>query len=717
MLQILVNNTPLVLDPKTKIRLEMNTSYFDVDEIKGDVVWHFDIPALGNEETFNYANFITVRNKFKYYSCIITLHSIPIGRGQMVISKSTNKIFRVAVSLNSFCVDFDGVSLKDAPYTEERIGGDPHTEAAVLQHAKDVNSGTIERDYRFPTIYAPQFYGNDKSFDHLVGEHPEFNTDYLRYINNWVDGDFVTNEISNGQSMVPLPILVPVIQKLLSSKAYSLSGALVQEEYLKDLLLYSNESLDYFLSDYKVNAQGGYLDNPDSNRFYAYTYYAKFPFQIILEDNFDCYLGSTYLVRETANYHINVKIQPWGGWERDLKHTKPVHGKAAIFKGDEILYEVAYDYLTSDGYPPYVYLIGDFDLTLDDTITIKVMSTDSDGVSDHLIDRSLLTIYKNVDTPGRNVHKNKLSLNDHIPDIKISSLLNSLRNAFFMAVFFDDENKVVETELLKDVLSNTNYVDVTNHVVYDSSEVIPEESNSIQLQWEHVEELNDIEESKLLNNVDYNNDLIPQFQKTYAFLSGSNAVYVFDLPHETASEGEWMFYRHNYRSYGNKDAKLKPSIKVCPVPTMEVDNKIFPYSLNKGVSHKVPDSDDVGVQLLHWYGVLDVPYASPLANREGNEVLGPLCIDFNRASGIVPQLGQEWLSFIAKSEEFKVLLTKIDIWKLLEIQSLFLPKRKANHPRWVLANNVKALPKQFTAEMDISGKITASELVLVKKSE
>ncbi len=741
MLQILVNKTALILSPDTKIRLEMNTSYFDSESIKGDVVWHFDVPAAGNEETFEYANYIIVRNKKRAYDCIIKLHNMPIGRGKLIVSTATSKTFRVTVSLNSFGVDFEGVSLKEAPYQPERIGGNPHTEAAVIQHATDVNAETLDRDYRFPMVYAPEFYGSMVTTDDIAGEHPEFNKDYIGYLNLWEEGAFVPNKItevvSNKQSLVPFPMMIPVIEKTLSLKDYSIAGALNTEEYLKDILLFNNVSLDNYISNFFLSATS------DRNQESFGNIYKIAPLELVLQDDDNTYVNYTYQVREDGTYNVLASLLITGyttTYRRSGLIYRSTEGVMAIFKNDDFIAEVAYSYPRQFYVPPTVNISRHFTFATGDLITVRVKAT-ANTVGVIKLDESVFQVFKVIEENiNLNTHKNQLNLTKHIPDIKVTTLLNSVRNAFFMAVFFDDENKVIETELLKDVLNNPYTVDVSDHIIRNSHELIPEETKSIQLKWNHTEELNDIDPANLINTVVYFNDLIAQYQKSYALLSGSNAVYVYDKP-DDADNPEWSYYRQNFADYGTSEADLKPSIDICPMPTREINiptqttggisspssrynpdtdaatynGKIFPYTSKKGVSDKVPESDsDVGVQLLHWYGVHDIPVGLSLNKREAGEVLGPLSIDFNGSNGIVTNLGTEWLSFISSSEEFRVLLTDIDIWKLLEIQSLFLPKKKSNHPRWVLADNVKALPKQVTAEIEIRGIITAFEMKLVK---
>ncbi len=346
-----------------------------------------------------------------------------------------------------------------------------------------------------------------------------------------------------------------------------------------------------------------------------------------------------------------------------------------------------------------------------------VRAKDTEEYAAFYLDKCFLSIRKEGESIGQNIHQNTLSLQDYLPDVKIGTALNSLRNAFFMAIFFDDENKVVETELLKDVLSNPFVVDISEHIILDSTEVLSQDSKSIKLSWQHTEDLNDIAPANLQEHVNYASELNSQYQKSYAYISGTNSVYVYDYPESSSQVREWSFYRHNFKDFGNDDDDIKPSIGLSPMPVQEVDGKVFPFSTKKGISEVIPETDDVGFQLLHWYGVLDVPYATPLINRQGNEVLGTLDIDFNSNNGIVTSLGLEWLSFLANCEEFRVLLTNIDIWKLLEIQMLFLPKKKKDHPRWVLADNVRALPRQASAEIDITGKVTAFEMKLVKSSQ
>lgn len=63
-----VNNKPLVLPSDLKIRDEINSPAFESDVISSSIVYYFNVPVTQNEEVFNHANHVEVKNKYREYT-------------------------------------------------------------------------------------------------------------------------------------------------------------------------------------------------------------------------------------------------------------------------------------------------------------------------------------------------------------------------------------------------------------------------------------------------------------------------------------------------------------------------------------------------------------------------------------------------------------------------------------------------------------------------
>ncbi len=710
MLQILISGTPLVLDPKTKIRYELNTSYFDVDSIRTGVVWHFDIPVAGNEETLNYSNNLHVSQKQLKYDCAIILHAFPIGRGKLIVNSIKHNSFRVMVVLNGFAVDFDGVNLNDVNYTEEQIGGDPHDQANVLQHAADVNSGAVERDYRFPMTYAPVFYGEPSGDD----DSPEYNPNYLGFLNFWANGEFAVNSVDyvsddpyyNRNTMVPFPMVFPVLQKQFAEKGYKLKGSLPEHNELRDLIVFNNNTLDEIDKNYHLKASLSYNLHILSGE--ANEKLIKFDNK---EDNDGVYFDGLYNAPEAGTYQLSYLI---GARKSELGTWGPERNLIIrIYKDDQIISERIK--MLSNGVP--ILISESISLNIDSAATFKVTAYwDIETNQDAYLQASSVFECRRISADGINNYKNTLKLQDYIPQISTHTLVNSLRNAFFGALFFNDEEKIVEMELLNDVLANPYSVDLTAYCVDSSEELTPGEEQEYELTWENNEEPADTSDLKVIEGYDLLSQLPAQPKRIYARLNLCNAIYVFEK-RDGDTDAQWYYYGHNFRNFntGNGDETIAPSISVCPMPAAEKWDSTYPYTTLKGNSPLMKDNtDDIGFQLLLWRGVTDRPVAVPVSHIESGKV-GDLSLDFNADDGIIANFGSRWIDFVTHSETLTRKLTGIDPVKFLEIQDLFLPRRSGKHPRWVYMHGIRALPRKFTAVIDIEGNITDCEIELVKK--
>jgi len=723
MLHFIVNNFILILDPKTKIRYELNSSYFDEEGIPSGKVWHFDVPAAENEHVFDYSNYIVVAKKYRVYDCVIRLHAYPIGRGKLVVSTAGAKKFRISVTLNSFALDFENVTLKDAPYEAENIGGKNHSQAAVLQHAKEVNAGTLERDYRFPMAYAPNFYGEltDHDNDTNTPEVIAYNPTYAGYLNNWSAGAFLENNETDGNrnSLVPFPLLGRSLAKCLSLHNYQLQGAFTEDSELANLLLFGNSSIDGFGQSHYVRAKLGTAMTFDQTP-------RKLFFSSVEQDHEDLWFEGNYNVTEPGKYRFLFRFIIDINWE-NTNYVLFLLNMEFKFNGQHFAYwycngpttyrnGVALNGLYSFRvFPGIVECAVEFDFATAGNVEMYFYNqTPVNGRA--LLGNSMLEVKKSG-VGDMNEYSGFLNLSNHLSATPITEVVNSLRNTFFLAPFFDEENRILAFETLRDVLVNKYSVDLSNHLVHHSGEITPQEPVKIKLGWSDDVPVCDVADSNLA--IDYAKfaDLpAVMSRKTYAVLTASQMVFLYDK-YKDDQAPEWRFYAHNYKPLV-EDENAAWDVQSIFSPMAVMDNgKFYPYFAGQGNSDAIPETtDDIGLQLLFWRGVTaDRPVALP-GNQDENGQLGERTLSVKDASGLM-HYGSSWLDFIRNKEEFKTRLTNIDLFKLIEIQDLFLPKRRDDHPRWVHQQGVKALPKQFTAIMNVNGDILDSEIILVKKAE
>lgn len=741
MLTIHVNSTPLVLPDDLKIRVEYNAPYLDTEGIPADVVWHFDVPVAGNEDTFKYVNILQVRRKKHTFNAVVCMHGYPIGRGLMLVNGYNHSKFRVVITLRSFGVLFDGVTLNQGKYAPVNIGGTPHSQAQVLLHMQQVNSEAIVADYRFPTVYAPEFFGDKND-----AGHPVYNPTYGDYINNVSESGMVLNTPNNNpQSLVPMPLLFPAIGKALGGLEYSFTGNVQNHDELKNLLAFSRVSLDSFdfdymakvyLTDKQIILPAGKSHVPFVNNSYPEA-----------SDTRNTMFNGYYTVVESGKYEVGCNLFAYyiGNKFFDIDTFIYIYVNDVMrcsFTESRGSLSVNKTVATPDGSVTYSYfckyecfLRYKLQLNAGDTVDIRFSTYDKKlkkYVPSYIQDQEMMyvnTHYYNddvrqnwfscrsVSADNRNDHQNSILLGNHIPVVPVTTVLNTIRNLFFATLFFDDDKREVEMTFLDDVLNTVGSVDITNHIVVRENEGELNQTLNPAISYAHVEKVSDIASQKLLQNFDYPSELDIQPREAYALCNAINSVYEFTVAQDN-TPAEWKYYGHNFLDYGDKegdDTVTSISLEAGVVPLIEQNSKEYPYSTLMGVSHVIPnEEEEPGLQLMFWRGnVNGRPLASPVTLAEGNRVTGAISLDLNADNGPVRTFGTRWLQFLSDYEIVSERLDNVDIWLMLDMLSTIKPH---SNKRWLMIKGVKCLPHQFSFVINRNGDIEECEVKAIKSN-
>ena len=100
-----VNDQALTLPDDLNIRIELNFPTFESDVIPASIIYHFDLPFLGNESILNYSNHIEVMGKFYEYPWRMNFDGINLFSGKLIVT-SVAEVFRCAVTLRQLPADF-----------------------------------------------------------------------------------------------------------------------------------------------------------------------------------------------------------------------------------------------------------------------------------------------------------------------------------------------------------------------------------------------------------------------------------------------------------------------------------------------------------------------------------------------------------------------------------------------------------------------------------
>lgn len=268
MLSLIANNAQIALLPKTKLRFEVSSPVFTSGVITAAVVYPFDLPVVGNEDTFECAHFLESNRKYKKISCILRYSSVLNCLGELILSKINSKKLRASFIGNAFAIDSKDKSIQEFELPSETIPSDPFHSRDISQYATKVVKEEIQSMFQFPKMWAELFYGNEDE-DGRSQMNPDFGRSHLqeidgKFINNYSGASvvfgFPYNEIredpdpTNIFSLVPCPFLYKSLQHLVESQGYQIFGDFLTNPEIQKVLISNNTPIDKLHPAYFVKA-------------------------------------------------------------------------------------------------------------------------------------------------------------------------------------------------------------------------------------------------------------------------------------------------------------------------------------------------------------------------------------------------------------------------------------------------------------------------------
>lgn len=746
MLQIEVNDQFLVLSPNTQIRYEENFPYFEPDSMPVGIVWHFDAPVEGNQEIFQFAQVLQVRHRTRSYRASVRIHGVPIASGVLFLTVAGD-VYRISIQLNNFSEQFDGQKANDLD-DQFILGG---TQEERLAMAKDINAGNTPAPFRFPIIYAPNLYGEkDDNGD------PENNPSWQGYVNNYVDSAFVAN-LNEGRSynaLIPLFFLKDIIALNLNKKSWRMSGGLFADEYFQRVLIHNNHTLD---EDIKTHlTQAGFQEGGLDLKTGGMDEVSQLAFNRVMVDDTTTFEDGYYYPPEPGTYRLNGMIDIYSEYFTWTTATNSaLELRFSVMRNDAAFYTRIIELNKST--PRYtinldklrgVFTRRPLEINISDSSSRIWMKIEfvafyyvksngpwqmsdrwlNDTVMPNAEDTSYISLGKNFDLPNR--HSN-VKYRNHIPDTDFINVLNETRKTFASVAFFDSEKRELSLEKLANILDNKAALDLSQFVKLEGREIELFDQQPLEISFSAESE----KESGFSYTVATGADLpeLPSGQlksDRYALATQENAIYV-SRDDEQLGQVVWDFVGTFYNKY-NEDAPGEPqdiSCGILPAPMASFRNvspRRLPYFGDQGVSPLNDDGAEPISDLMAsaWEGLLkDYPFAASVGclimkTFPGMPYPMPFPFDFDLTekgegtiSGNVTLLRywKRWDEFQRSRIEARVPLVGIGLVELLNIIKL---NRPHSDKRWVNVNGALGLPKQFTAVIDVNGRVKEAEMII-----
>ena len=281
MIEITVGGAGLYIPADTELTLEQNAAWANLDEIGGDIVWTFTVPARANEQVLEQAGYIVV-SRHKRYDAEVRFDGVPIARGELYVQQAQDeRELNCGMTLNTFAPGWGAKKLKDNPYNEVvTIGTSADTyQAEWLAFLK----GTLAADslYKFFLFIDQEFMGDNPDYgwyrgalSHLTSNSAATNQ-MAKYVNRLlVDGDgeiinrpdsdglgarifnseegVATDAKVNGYHWAPAIRLDHLVRKVLESCGMGVQGSFLRNAFVRKLYSQSLNAMDGNILQYPV---------------------------------------------------------------------------------------------------------------------------------------------------------------------------------------------------------------------------------------------------------------------------------------------------------------------------------------------------------------------------------------------------------------------------------------------------------------------------------
>ena len=716
MLTIKINDTSLTIDPKTKLRFDINSPIFETDAIPGSYICPFDLPVAGND-IFENAEFIEVNRIYKKYNCVVYLSDYPLFSGELVLNTSNPKRYRCSVILTGIASDFPDKKLNELEYGNDIVYATINNYAVWKNSVTDGSAICV-----FPVIHAPNMYGSSDDIS-VSPANPDYGVDVGKFLNNYIGNMFLYNTIhtpnnlageGNRFVMSPQFKLIFIVKKIFENLGYAINGDFFSDAFISKLLFINYFALDQKKKNYSVTADNAVNQYQNIS---PTDYYTTLKFPHIIEDIDNCWNTSSndYEIKAAGSYTFRVffhikHISHANIYNMDLNMTLNVAPYNLWNKNFSVL--VDKDVMLE---PPPMWFN---DSDIGKKISFKFFS----NANTYQFQTRNLTV---ICTTAQNLNKfaDKIHIANHVTGNTVGTVLNALKTNFGLAMWFDSEGKATEVSFLKDVLKTYQSIDITEAVVKDSLEITTEESPGYKLTQKNDGEVKDIQLYTNLGVFIKKSDLpTPDKLNVIAEVLQEGCFYIYKK-----NDNGWTL---SWEKFGTPVAEVRKgkadtdtSMEIGITPNVVMQNRLLPDSQQQGTSEFFDTGiNETDMQLLIWHGMqLDLightyPFASALRYALDGSTLSDIELRLDGEFGLFKNYLQSWYDFLDTAEQV-CLQMKIGDEKLIELLKLFKPQanKASQQIRKIKYQGSLLLPKTMSFIIPVSGGFIETEITALKE--
>ena len=466
MIEMFVNNKPLVLPSDLKIRVEINSPAFESDVIPSSIVYYFNVPVTQNEEVFNYANYVEVKNKYREYDWKMRFEGFWIFSGKLIITQ-INTEFRCAASIKQLPTEFGDRNITDFTYDRILLGSKSMKE--YVNEIREQKSFKLS----FPSIYAPNLYGEGESAE---------NQDFGKIVN----AINIENTSSNVNTVIPCFHAIYVIETMFKSEGYQILNSF--DHSFKELLLFNNYTLDqlpvenYAFSNLagKTNLILTATDDPTNsirfNKYYGPP--GEYEISIFAKAKFTSHSNpeNTQMIVEASMVYTAHQGNP-NGTRKEINRIKVEYDPNHPDKID-VFIDICFTQI--------------FELPGENWLYFEMYAYNSKGsaiLRNYEITEGYIEIRRiNSSTTDLNTYMKEINPVNHLPEISCSDFLVSFKQLLGFIYLFDFTNKTLQVIFMKDLLK-TKALDLTEQYISDTPDTEIKEPQAYELKYD-IDEFN-----------------------------------------------------------------------------------------------------------------------------------------------------------------------------------------------------------------------------------
>ncbi len=662
MIEIIINREKLVLSDNFTIRLSFKFPLPYMNNIPAISSYWTTVPAVSeNNKIFKNANFIYGIDNILIYDCILEIAQNQY-KGKLFLQNAKTREYKFFVTINNVITEFASKKIREVANHTHFLGND---ENEIIAEARRLSTESYPTEnYAFPMIANDVFFADtNPNFKGIINNFFIPNNAPGEYFKNIFNG----TDVLNYNALVAMPYLLFTLQNIFEQIRYSITGSILNNPDFQKLIIYNNYANQRITAYDYVNVKR------DAEMILGDMLPAFPTFTQIVSDDYNRWSGA-YTCRSAGTYRVFISFeinQDYISPNQDFilrlyeqGTANFVHVQGLAFTNNEAYIELSNDVdLQAKTYQ--VSIVWDNNIVSAEPTYIYNINFYMYPASEYFRDRFAKEIY----------------LKNHLPDLTVTDFLNEITKKFSLAAFFDTANMKVELEEWNNILSNTNYLDLTDNYI-KNSEIIYFDNKSFSLttEWENDElAQNNFKDISGYENIRYQFTTplpAPNKANEILYLVPAKVVYISTVSGTTLN---WTWLTDDFQDIiiENKDTEnieIKLSTLVArDITTPDTYSGILPHIKQTGTTSETGENNP-GFKILNYHGFYDAysdyPYAANCNyDRFGNKISG-INLQMQGEEGLYNRFHKKLYEYLS-SRNLVEMQFKIDASLIHKIAAIF----------------------------------------------